>query len=155
METNGSSTNATRRDFLKTAGALGAGLVASGVVTPAHAADAAPRKVETLALNGGPKAITAPAADATKWPLYGDEEIDLVGKLLRNPGYGPIAEFEDAWKAHFGSPFAKAHCNGTSALTSDRSIRSRRNCACVVPPPNLPATRIEPRSKSSRVGSSR
>lgn len=118
MEANGSSTNATRRDFLRTAGALGAGLVASGAITPAHAADAAPRKVETLALNGGPKAITAPAADATKWPLYGDEEIDIVSKLLRSPGYGPITEFEDAWKAHFGSPFAKAHCNGTSALTS-------------------------------------
>jgi dTDP-4-amino-4,6-dideoxygalactose transaminase len=117
MEANGNPTNATRRDFLKTAGVLGAGLVASGAVSPAHAADA-PRKVETLAMNGGPKAITAPAADATKWPIYGDEEIDLVTKLLRSPGYGPVAEFEDAWKAQFSSPFAKAHCNGTNALTS-------------------------------------
>ena len=118
MEANGNRTDATRRDFLKTAGALGAGMVAATAVSPARAAESAPRKVETLAVNGGPKAITAPAADATKWPIYGDEEIDLVSKLLRNPGYGPIAEFEDAWKAHFGSPFAKAHCNGTSALTS-------------------------------------
>ena len=117
MEANGNPTNATRRDFLKTAGALGAGLVASGAMAPAHAADA-PRKLEALAMNGGPKAITAPAADATRWPLYGDEEVDLVSKLIRSPGYGPIAEFEDAWKAHFGCAFVKAHCNGTSALTS-------------------------------------
>jgi len=117
MEANGNPTNATRRDFLKTAGALGAGMVASGAITPARAADA-PRKVEALAMNGGPKAITNPGTDSTKWPLYGDEEIDLVSKLLRSPGYGPIAEFEDAWKAHFGCKYAKAHCNGTNALTS-------------------------------------
>ncbi len=116
MEANGNPTNATRRDFLKTAGALGAGLVASGAVTPSPAAAAG--KVEKLAMNGGPKAITAPAADATKWPLYGDEEIKLVSDLIRSPGYGPIAEFEDAWKAHFGCKYAKAHCNGTNALTS-------------------------------------
>jgi perosamine synthetase len=109
--------NATRRDFLKTAGAIGAGLYASGAAAQA-AAPTAPLKVEALALNGGPKAVTHAAGDATKWPLYGDEEIGLVSELLRNPGYGPVAEFEEAWKGHFGCPYAKAHCNGTSALTS-------------------------------------
>lgn len=112
---NGS--NATRRDFLKTAGAIGVGLYATGADAQATAT-AAPRKVEALALNGGPKAVTHPVGDAAKWPLYGDEEIGLVSELLRNPGYGPVAELEDAWKAHFGCAFAKAHCNGTSALTS-------------------------------------
>lgn len=114
--TNGGATNSTRRDFLRTAGVLGAGLAVSGAVSPRAAS--AQAKVETLALNGGPKAVTAAAADATKWPIYGDEEIGLVTELLRNPGYGPVAEFEEAWREFHGCPYAKAHCNGTSALTS-------------------------------------
>lgn len=109
-------TNATRRDFLKTAGAIGAGLYAAGAGAQVPAA--APRKVEALALNGGPKAVTQAAGDATKWPLYGDEEIGLVTELIRSPNYTPVAELEEAWKAHFGCAHAKAHCNGTSALTS-------------------------------------
>ncbi|HRZ82297.1 MAG TPA: DegT/DnrJ/EryC1/StrS family aminotransferase [Candidatus Hydrogenedentes bacterium] len=115
MDARNTNENASRRDFLKTAGALGAGLAASGVAGMPRAAAA---KGETLALNGGPKAVTAASAAATKWPLYGDEETGLVAKLLQAPDYAPVAEFEEAWKAHFGCPFAKAHCNGTSALTS-------------------------------------
>jgi hypothetical protein len=90
---------------LKTAGAIGAGLYAAG----AGAAPAAPAKVETLAINGGPKAVTASDAGASKWPLYGDEEVKLVSDLLRNPNYGPVAELEDAWKQHFGCAYCKAH----------------------------------------------
>ncbi len=117
MQNEKHQTSATRREFLATASAIGVGLYATGAAAPA-AAQAAPAKLETLALNGGPKAVTHAAANATKWPLYGDEEIGLVSELLRNPGYGPVAELEDAWKEHFGCPYAKAHCNGTSALTS-------------------------------------
>lgn len=107
----------TRRTFLKTAGALGAGLYMAGAAKM-KSAMAAPAAKEALALNGGPKAVTADAGGSQKWPLYGDEEIKEVVKLIQNPGYGPVAELEDAWKAHFGSPFVKAHCNGTNALTS-------------------------------------
>ncbi|HUW62278.1 MAG TPA: DegT/DnrJ/EryC1/StrS family aminotransferase [Candidatus Bathyarchaeia archaeon] len=112
---NENKSNATRRDFLKTASAIGAGLYATGAGAQAPAA---PRKVEALALNGGPKAVMHVAKDATKWPLYGDEEVQLVSALLRDFSYAPVAELEEAWKAHFGCAFAKAHCNGTSALTS-------------------------------------
>jgi dTDP-4-amino-4,6-dideoxygalactose transaminase len=107
----------TRRGFLKSAGALAAGVWLAGRAgsTPAAAAEA---KVETLAMNGGPKAVAASASGASRWPLYGDEEIAAVTELLKSPSYGPVAQFEDAWKEYFGCPFAKAHCNGTNALTS-------------------------------------
>lgn len=119
MSSHESSSLTTRRGFMKTAGALGAGLYAAGLAEmPRVAAASAPAKLEALALNGGPKAVSAAAADATKWPIYGDEEIQAVVELLKAPNYGPVAELEEAWKAHFGCTLTKAHCNGTSALTS-------------------------------------
>lgn len=117
METNEMSPKSTRRDFMKTAGAVGVGLYVSGTAGT-KTAMAAPAKQETLALDGGPKAVAAAAGDSTKWPLYGDEEIQAVTELLKNPNYAPVAEFEEAWKKYHGCEFAKAHCNGTNALTS-------------------------------------
>jgi hypothetical protein len=115
MSATNDGSQPTRRSFIKTASALGAGLYLAGV-------DKVKRVVaqakETLAVNGGAKAVTASAENVTKWPLYGEEEIQAVAELLRAPDYAPVAAFEDAWKAHFGCPYAKAHCNGTSALTS-------------------------------------
>lgn len=105
----------TRRGFIKTTGALGAGLYLSGALGAKPASSA---KLEALALNGGPKAVKASSAGATKWPLYGEDEIQAVSALLRNPNYEPVAKFEDAWKEYHGCTYAKAHCNGTSALTS-------------------------------------
>jgi dTDP-4-amino-4,6-dideoxygalactose transaminase len=107
----------SRRDFMKTAGAIGVGLYAAGVSTAPKAAGV-PVKVEALALNGGPKAVAASVGDAMKWPLYGDAEIQAVVELLKSPSYAPVTEFEEAWKAYHGCEFVKAHCNGTSALTS-------------------------------------
>jgi len=112
-----SNKKTSRRGFMQAAGAAGAGLYLGGTLGAKRAA-AAPAKVETLALDGGPKAVTAAAPNATKWPLYGDEEIAAVVELLKSPNYGPVAEFEEAWKAYFNCEYAKAHCNGTSALTS-------------------------------------
>jgi len=120
---------ATRREFLKRAGQASAGYWATGALVsgatlstvPGIAAAASPGKkaaTERLALDGGPKAVSAPATDASKWPIYGDEEIALVSELLRSPNYEPIAAFEKAWCEYHGCPYAKAHCNGTSALTS-------------------------------------
>ncbi|OHB77493.1 MAG: TetR family transcriptional regulator [Planctomycetes bacterium RBG_16_64_10] len=107
----------SRRDFIKAAGAAGAGIYLAGRANAQPAAGTG-RTAAALALNGGPKAVAHPAPDATKWPLYGDDEIQAVTELLRSPGYGPVAELEEAWKAHFQCPYVKAHCNGTSALTS-------------------------------------
>lgn len=117
MNAKSSDEKTSRRNFIRTAGALGAGAYLAAGAKPGKAA-ANPLKVEALALNGGPRAVTAPAADSTKWPLYGEEEIQAVVELLKNPNYGPVAEFEEAWKAYQGCAYVKAHCNGTSALTS-------------------------------------
>ncbi len=107
----------SRRDFMKTAGTLGAGAYLASF-SGTNPAAAAPAKLEALAMNGGAKAVTHAAAGATKWPIFGEEEIQAVSDLLRSPNYGPVAEFEKAWMAYHDCPYAKAHCNGTNALTS-------------------------------------
>ena len=97
---------------MKSAGAMAAGL------SLGKSALAKP-KIETLAQNGGPKAVTVPNANrAWRWPLYGDAEQRAMIDLLKDPGYGQINAFEKDWKEFTGSPYVKAHCNGTSALTS-------------------------------------
>lgn len=104
-------TGTTRRSFLKSTGAAAVGLSVA-----ARAARSAP--TETLAIAGGPKAVTFPTEKATEWPLYGKEEEQAVLALVRKPSYSPIAPFEKEWAEFHGMPYAKAHCNGTSALTS-------------------------------------
>ena len=89
------------------------------VSPPARAqSTAAAAKSETLAINGGPKAVTAASGNATRWPLYGPEEEKAVLALVRNPDYAPLAELEKDWKKHYQVPYAKPYCNGTSALTT-------------------------------------
>lgn len=105
------SSQTTRRTFLKTTGVLAAGMTLAAQ-PKAHGA------AETLALNGGPKAVTVPDSGAARWPLYGKAEEDAMVELVRNPSYDQIAMFEKEWQDAFGFPYAKAHCNGTSALTS-------------------------------------
>jgi dTDP-4-amino-4,6-dideoxygalactose transaminase len=73
---------------------------------------------EVLALNGGPKAVTASHNDATTWPRYGAEEEQAVLELVRSPSYGPIDALEGEWKKQFNVPYCKAHYNGTSAITA-------------------------------------
>ncbi len=99
----------TRRGFLQSGGAMAAAFCLSAP---------APRKLETLALNGGPKAVTAPSDDAWRWPRYGVEEEKAVLEVVRHPDYAPIEAFEKEWQSCFHYPFVKAQCNGTSALTS-------------------------------------
>jgi len=101
----------TRRTFLKSTGAVAAGLTLGGRVLSQG-------NVETLAMNGGSKAVTAAHGDATRWPLYGPEEERVVLELVRNPDYAPIDALEADWRKYLGVPHAKAHMNGTSALTS-------------------------------------
>ncbi len=102
---------ATRRDFLKATGAVAAGLTLA-------AQPEARGQVEKLAVNGGPKVVTASDADSVHWPRYGEAEEKAILELVRNPTYDPIFALENEWKSHFGVPCAKAYCNGTSALTS-------------------------------------
>ncbi len=106
-----SSSRSTRRSFLKATGAVAVGASLAGT---AHGRAA----TETLAVDGGAKAVTIPHEKAVKWPLYTEEEKKAVYEFLDNPSYAPIAEFEKAWMDFHKAPYAKAHCNGTSALTS-------------------------------------
>lgn len=109
--TKRSESRNTRRTFLQSTGALAAGLYAARPV-------AARAEAETLAINGGPKTVTASHHDATTWPRYGADEEQAILELLRSPNYAPIAALEEDWKNHFKLPYCKAHYNGTSAITA-------------------------------------
>jgi dTDP-4-amino-4,6-dideoxygalactose transaminase len=103
----------TRRTFLKSTGALAAGLAATTASRPVSA--------EQLAITGGPKAVTYPDdkhKDANRWPLYGEEEQKALLQFLAAPNYSPLALFEKDWKQFTGAPFVTNHCNGTGALCS-------------------------------------
>jgi dTDP-4-amino-4,6-dideoxygalactose transaminase len=101
----------SRRTFLAAGGAIAAGMYLG---RPSIARGAA----ETLAVNGGKKAVTAPASGATSWPLFGEEEMKAVQSVVTSPGYSEVKAFEKAWQEHFKPPFCKSHMNGTSALAS-------------------------------------
>jgi perosamine synthetase len=109
-KTDKAKTRRSRRQFLGSSGALAAGMY---LARPTVAGAA-----ETLALNGGKKAVTAPAGDSASWPRFGEEEIEAVNAVVRNFGYSEVAAFEKDWQEHFKPPFCKSHMNGTSALTS-------------------------------------
>ncbi|MEK7405236.1 MAG: DegT/DnrJ/EryC1/StrS family aminotransferase [Acidobacteriota bacterium] len=112
-QANGQPGN-TRRTFVRTGAAAIAGL---GVAS--HAAGAAR---ETLALDGGPKAITYAAdqhAAVTRWPRYGPTEKQALHEMIdRNKFYEELPLLEKEWKEYTNVPYAKPHMNGTSALTS-------------------------------------
>jgi dTDP-4-amino-4,6-dideoxygalactose transaminase len=103
-----------RRSLVQSAAA--AGLVSLTAITRAA------RKVESLAINSGPKAVTVPAdvqVTLTKWPRYGSDEKQYLSELLEsNKFYEEIPLLENETKAYLGVPFVKAHINGTSALMS-------------------------------------
>ena len=107
---NRSKSGSSRRTFLKSTGAVVAGmyLAAPSVASPA----------ETLAMNGGKKTVTASASGATSWPHFGDEERKAVVSVVGSPGYNEVQAFEKDWREHFKPPFCKSHMNGTSALAS-------------------------------------
>lgn len=110
--THNQKSRSSRRTFLKSAGVLAAGLT---MARPANAKS----KKETLALNGGPKAVTyTNSSEAWRWPRYGEAEQKAIQEMLEDPGYGQLAAFEKEWQQYTGSPHVKTHCNGTSALTS-------------------------------------
>jgi perosamine synthetase len=97
------------------------GIAAAGIVGIAATARAA-RKIESLAINSGPKAVTVSAdvqSTLTKWPRYGSDEKQCLSDLLEsNKFYEEIPLLENETKAYLSVPFVKAHINGTSALMS-------------------------------------
>jgi perosamine synthetase len=99
----------TRRSFVKAGGA-------------ALAAGAAFGAQEKLALSGGPKTVTFPAAKSaalTKWPRYGPAEKKALHDIIDTGRfYQELPLFEKEWQEYTKAPFVKAHMNGTSALTS-------------------------------------
>lgn len=117
MKANKQKPFETRRTFLRSTGTFVVGL---GLTRQAHvlAAEETPARKETLALNGGPKSVVHPHGDAARWPLYGAREQEEIVKLLQKPNYAPIDGLEKDWKKRFGVPYARAYCNGTSALTT-------------------------------------
>ena len=108
-ENTNNNAGRTRRSFIET-----------GAVVAASAGAA--RAAETLALNGGAKAVTIPAtrlAELTRYPRFGDEEKKVLVDLIGNGNfYQEIPLFEKELKEHLGAPYVKAHANGTSALLS-------------------------------------
>ncbi len=92
-----------------------AAMGAAGRVLPA-------KPVESLALTGGPKTVSYPAGRhtfVTRWPRYGESEKQALHELIDSGKfYEELPLFEKDWQAYTKAPFVKAHCNGTSALTS-------------------------------------
>ena len=84
-KTNKATARNSRREFLASGGAIAAGMYLGGAAIARAAA------VETLAVNGGRKAVTAPAGGATSWPLFGDEERKAVNAVVGSPGYAEVA----------------------------------------------------------------
>ena len=107
----------TRRTFIKSSGLVTAGLIFTPPDFSIGGAGTGSFQ-ETLAFNGGPKAVTATHEDSTTWPRYGAEEEKAVLEVLKNPSYKPNDVFEEAWKKRFNLPYCKAHFNGTSAITA-------------------------------------
>lgn len=110
------SASTTRRRFLKTGGAVAAGIA----LTRASSARAA----QPLAHAGGAKAVTFPPdrhRAALKWPQYDPQDREIVLQIMdldAGAMYQHLPLLEQEWCEHDGVPFAKNHCNGTAALTS-------------------------------------
>jgi dTDP-4-amino-4,6-dideoxygalactose transaminase len=106
---DGAEAGGTRRTFVRAGAAAAMGVGAS-------------RAAETLAIDGGQKAVRIPPdriAQVTRWPRYSQEEKRaLVDMLDSNRFYQEIPALEDELKSAVRAPFVKAHCNGTGALLS-------------------------------------
>ena len=113
---NREKANEGRRSFLQAGSAALLGL------TVPEALSARARATESLALFGGPKAVNFPddkCQELTRWPRYGQAEKDALHRLIDSNGfYNELPLFEAEWKEYTGIPFARAHMNGSSAITS-------------------------------------
>jgi dTDP-4-amino-4,6-dideoxygalactose transaminase len=99
----------TRRTFVQASGGALAATLTARAATP-------------LALNGGPQTVTYPAGRHsyfTSWPRYGAAEKKALHAMIdEGKFYDELPKLEKEWRDYTKTPFAKAHHNGTSALTS-------------------------------------
>jgi perosamine synthetase len=76
--------------------------------------------MDKLAILGGTRAVTEDQTGINDWPLYGDEEVKEVTRVLLLPGgytcYDEMGLLEAELKAHFGVTYALPCTNGTAAL---------------------------------------
>ncbi|MCD6351700.1 MAG: DegT/DnrJ/EryC1/StrS family aminotransferase [Armatimonadetes bacterium] len=75
--------------------------------------------MSSLALLGGPKAVTIEEPEAMKWPVGTAEEEEAVIEVLRGGDWSlpPVTrQFEAEFAEFVGARYALAHNNGTSAL---------------------------------------
>ena len=75
----------------------------------------------TLALLGGPKAVTKEWQESVRWPIVTEEDEAAVLEVLRSgdmSGTSVTEEYEREFGEYFGLPYCLAHCNGTAALQS-------------------------------------
>lgn len=73
----------------------------------------------TLAIHGGPKAVTLDEPEAMEWPMATEEEEQAVLEVIRGRDWScpPVTrQFEEEFADYVGARFALAHNNGTSAL---------------------------------------
>ena len=72
----------------------------------------------TLAIDGGPKAVTAPVGDS--WPKVGALEKEYVNRVVDNidSAYDEIDRFEEEFREAVGTRYALAMCNGTATIHS-------------------------------------
>jgi dTDP-4-amino-4,6-dideoxygalactose transaminase len=74
--------------------------------------------MKNLAINGGPKTVTADFA----WPVYDETDVNMVADIVRsgkwgNPDCGgEVAQFENEFAAFCGSKYALTCVNGSVAL---------------------------------------
>ena len=105
-----------RRTFLQTSSMALLALAVPGTVA------ARPHPTESLAMLGGPKAVSFPSDKfeaLTRWPRYGQAEKDALHRLIDNDKfYEELPLFEKEWQEYTGIPYLRAHMNGSSAITS-------------------------------------
>ncbi|MBI4220306.1 MAG: DegT/DnrJ/EryC1/StrS family aminotransferase [Chloroflexi bacterium] len=103
----------TRRSFIRASAAAVTISAAGGTASPVR---------ETLALDGGTKAVTYSEdrhKAVTRWPRYGLAEKQALHTLIdNNRFYEELPLLEKEWKDYTKAPYCKPHMNGSSALTS-------------------------------------
>jgi len=105
-----------RRNFLQASG-----MALLSLAMP-EAVSAKPQAGESLAMSGGPKAVSFPEDKLealTRWPRYGQAEKDALHRLIdTDKFYEELPLFEKEWQEYTGIPFLRAHINGSAAITS-------------------------------------
>jgi len=76
---------------------------------------------EQLAIKGGPPAVKEDHPEVFKWPVFGEEELQVIKDLLEGKEkniYSEIENFERDFMKYIGAKYVLAHNNGTSSIHS-------------------------------------